>query len=205
MPVETKYVTVAEFKERISLDPAGQKYEGRIDRVLERASRAIDKVCRRRFYADEAATPRKFAPLTSCKVRLDDFYTIDDLEVALDSGDDGTFAQVLSAGDYELEPANGVVDGESGWPFSRLVTTGQLLLPRSTRRYTIQVTATWGWAAVPGDVSEATEIAAAEMLKMQEAPFGVIGGLGDFAFRVRENPVAMRLLAPYVRDPILVA
>lgn len=207
-----EYVTVSEFKERIDLDPSMKAHENRIARVLARSSRAVDNVCHRRFYRDldengddAPASPRRFAPSTSCSVWVDDFWTTDDLEIAVDFGDDGTFEQALSVADYELEPINGVVDGESGWPFSRIVTTRTITLPTTARRRSIQVTAKWGWAEVPGDVAEATEIMAAEMLKMHEAPFGVIGGLGDFAFRVRENPIAMRLLAPYVKDPILVA
>lgn len=201
-----EYVTLSEFKERISLDPAMQAHENRIARVLERSSRAVDKVCRRRFYATDTASARRFAPSTSrCSVRVDDFHTTTGLVVAVDSGDDGTFATTLTVDvDFELEPVNGVVDGEEGWPFSKIVTAGTLL-PRGLRRNSVRVTAKWGWASVPPDVAEATEITASEMLKMHEAPFGVIGGLGDFVFRVRQNPIAMSMLAPYVRDPILAA
>lgn len=200
------YVELAEFKERYGIKPDLTVKDGRINRVLTRASRSIDKHCGRRFYADDAATARRYRPTSSGSVRVDDFHTTVGLVVAVDVDDGGTFGQVLTNGvDFELDPIDGVVDGESGWPFSRIEALQSSTFPTTSRRRSVRVTAKWGWAAVPADVSEATEIIAAELLKLGDAPLGV-AGFGEFGVvRVRTNPKAAELLGPYVRDPILAA
>jgi len=200
-----EYVTVEWMKERLAVRPDSQTITERMERVITRASRMVDKVCHRRFYADTAATARRFAPASGCVVRVDDFHTTDGLIVAVDYGDDGTFEQVLSATDYELEPVNGVVDGEAGWPYMAIRLVSGLTFPAYSRRKSVQVTAKWGWTAVPDPVVEATEVIAAELFKMGDAPLGV-AGFGEFGVvRVRSNPKAAEMLAPYVRDPVLVA
>jgi hypothetical protein len=47
-------------------------------------------------------------------------------------------------------------------------------------------------------VHEACLIVASETVKLRDAPFGV-AGYGDYgAIRVRNNPMAMGMLAPYI-------
>jgi hypothetical protein len=54
-------------------------------------------------------------------------------------------------------------------------------------------------------VTEACRIAAEEIFKLRDTPFG-IGGYGDFGvIRVRDNPFTSRLLNPYRRSAVLVA
>jgi hypothetical protein len=53
-------------------------------------------------------------------------------------------------------------------------------------------------------VHEACLIAATEIFKLKDTPFG-IGGYTDFGImRVRDNPFVARMLAPYQRVPFLV-
>ncbi|HEX6969857.1 MAG TPA: hypothetical protein VF174_13755, partial [Micromonosporaceae bacterium] len=139
-------------------------------------------------------------------VLVDDFHTTTDLVVATDTGDDGTYATAWAASDYELEPVNGMVSGQSDWPYYRIRAVGSHDFPQcGRRRNTVQVTAQWGWAAVPGPVKEACLIVAEELFKLSDAPFGV-AGFGEFGpVRVRMNSRAQSLLAPYRRNPVLVA
>jgi hypothetical protein len=68
----------------------------------------------------------------------------------------------------------------------------------------LQVTARWGWSAVPPAVTEATLILAEELAKLKDAPFGVSGWTEFGVMRVRDNPFAARLLNPYRRNAVLV-
>jgi hypothetical protein len=61
----------------------------------------------------------------------------------------------------------------------------------------VQVTAQWGWAAVPDSVKQATKILAAEIFRLKDAPLGV-AGFNDFGpVRVREVPQVSMLLKRY--------
>jgi hypothetical protein len=119
------------------------------------------------------------------------------LLVAVDSDGDGVFETTWTAADYELRPLNGIVGGQPGWPYNQIRAVGSKCFPRCSRRAVLQVTARWGWAAVPAPVHEACLIVASETVKLRDAPFGV-AGYGDYgAIRVRNNPMAMGMLAPY--------
>jgi hypothetical protein len=80
-----------------------------------------------------------------------------------------------------------------------------MTFPTSAKRAPLQVTARWGWTAVPAPVADACLILAEEDFKLKDSPFGV-GGYGQFGIiRVRDNPMAARMLAPYRRDAVMAA
>lgn len=202
MALGANYATRDELKARMSIDD--DLDNDTLDGALATASRWIEKHTGRQFNTAsvEQSTPRLFRPATSRRMDVDDIATAAGLLVETDAGD-GTFAEVAS-GLFQIEPVNGVVDGEIGWPVSELVTLSGRW-PCDPVRYTVRVTATWGWAAVPAPVKEAALLVATETAKLKDAPFGV-AGFGEFGVvRLRDNPVAMRLLAPYRRRPVQVA
>jgi hypothetical protein len=196
------YATVAEFKgyaDHIS----DSTDDTQITEVLLQASRALEHVCGRQFNKTTTAAARVYHPDSCGRVSPDDFHTTTDLVIKTDSAGDGTYATTLTSSDYTLQPLNGIVDGESGWPYSTILgvnvtfTTGLVIPP-------VQVTAQWGWNAVPTNVKVACIYLALETFKLKGAPFGV-AGFGDFGpIRVRENPRVMAMLAPYRRYPVLV-
>jgi hypothetical protein len=137
---------------------------------------------------------------------VDDFHTTSGLVVKLDTSGDGSFGTTLSPQQYELSPANGVVDGVEGWPFYRIRLLGGATFPCNYggRSRTLQVTAQWGWAKVPEPVRAACKIMAAETWKLKDAPFGVIG-LDEFGIvRVRQNKLAVSKLAAYSKTRLLI-
>jgi hypothetical protein len=178
------------------------------DDALAAASRWIDHFCRRQFNTTSTASARLFYPDGYSYTEVDDFATTVDLAIATDQGADGTYETTWAAADYQLEPLNGINDGESGWPYSKIRAVGSYRFPcvTSVDRAPLQVTAKWGWTAVPGPVKHACLLLASEALKLaREAPFGV-AGFGAFgAVRVRDNPRAESMLEPYRRYPVLVA
>jgi hypothetical protein len=172
--------------------------------ALETASRGIDHFCSRKFNPDTNATARVFRPRSSCLAVVDDFYETAALIVKVDPAGNGTYSTTLTLNtDFILEPSNGVVDGETGWPYYRIVAVNSAFL--DARVPSLQVTAKWGWAATPGPVKQACIYLAEETFKMKGSPFGV-ANMDQFGpIRMRDNPKVMSMLAPYRLYPILVA
>lgn len=202
MALGDPYATATELKAR--LDITVTTYNLEIDDALAAASRDVEHYCHRQFNKTTSATARVFHPMSCRRADVDDFHTVTDLVIATDNGDDGTYETTWAAADYQLEPLNGIVDGESGWPYRSIVAAADRTFTAYGRRPPLQVTAQWGWNAVPAPVKAATLILAAELLKLREAPFGVVG-TGDFGVvRVQNNRKASALLNPYRHQPILV-
>lgn len=201
MALGDSYATLAELKTRLGISDTGD--DTQLTEALSVASRAIEQHCGRQFNKTTTASARTFYPKHCYLAHVHDFHTTTDLVVATDSGADGTYETTISSSNYELQPLNGIVDGESGWPYWRIKTVNATL-PTGTGRASVQVTAQWGWTAVPAGVKESCLILAEEIAKLKDTPFGA-GGFGEFGrIRARENPhVAMRL-APYRLLPVLV-
>lgn len=193
------YATVAELKAYLNL--TSTSIDPELTDSLVTASRDIDKACGRRFWPDTTATARLYYPdVDRCnRTLVDDFWTDDDLVV--ETGSNGTFTAVTS---YELHPLNGIVDGESGWPYNRIrISTSW---PTVSDTAPIRVTAKWGWADAPAPVKTSCIVLAAEALKLaREAPFGVAGFGVDGVVRIRGNARVRDMLAPYMRYALLVA
>lgn len=202
MAIGAPYVTLPELKSYLKITDATDDAE--LQFALDSASRGIDDHCQRQFNDSGAATARVYTPENACWVIVDDFSTTTGLVIKTDEGDDGVYEQTWSAADYYLSPANGVVRGRPGFPYWEIRSTLTSRYFPTWRRPSVEVTARWGWAAVPEPVKQACLVLAAEAFKLKDAPFGV-AGFGEFgAVRVRENPMAARMLQPYERDSWLV-
>lgn len=203
MALGGSYATVDDLKARF--DIADTVDDIRLTEALAGASREIEVHCDRQFNEDIVApSARVYRPLNSRKVLVDDIHTVVGLIVATDEDDDGTYETTWTAADYQLEPLNGIVSGQSGWPYYRIAAVSSRTFP-CNRRPSVQVTAQWGWQTIPAPVKESCLIIAAELFKLGDAPFGV-AGFGEFGpVRVRMNSRAQSLLAPYRRNPVLVA
>lgn len=202
MALGDAYATVNDLKAR--LDREDGIDENALKAALDTASRGIEKMTGRQFNKATTATARVYRPRSYRFVDVDDFHTTTGLIVETDDGDTGTYGTSWASTDYELYPLNGIVDGETGWPWSKVRTLNTRWFRGGTRA-TVRVTAQWGWAAVPAAVKESCLVAAVEIFKLKDAPFGV-GGYGDFGIiRVRDNPFVARMLAPYARNAFLVA
>lgn len=206
MALGDSYATLAELRSRLGItDAAFTAEDTKLTSALAVASRGIEKTCGRQFNLASSATARTYYPYREEWVEVDDFVSVTSVKV--DAGNDGTYEIVWASTDYQSEPLNGVVDGETGWPFWRLRAVGNNVFPiyyLATSRAPLEVTATWGWAAVPTPVKEGALILAEEVYKIKDSPFGA-GGYGQFGIvRARENPMVWARVAPYARDPVLV-
>lgn len=201
MALGDSYATLTELKTRLDISDTND--DSRLTAALDSVSREIESWCRRQFNKTTDASARVYQPRHGCLAVVDDFHTTTGLEIATDAGDDGTYETTWAASDYQLEPLNGMVSGQSGWPYYRITAISRWF-PTCSKRPSVQVTAQWGWAAVPAPVKEACLMMAAETFKMGDAPFGV-AGFGEFgAVRVRMNTRAQTMLAPYRHMPVLV-
>lgn len=207
MPLGDSYATLAELKVRLG-GVTGSTDDSALTNALAVASRGVEKVCRRQFNQAASATARIFYPCQQWLAEVDDISTTSGLIIATDSGNDGTYETTWASTDYQLEPLNGVVEGESGWPYWKIRAVSGKVFPTLTTlaaRAPLQVTAQWGWSAVPSPIKEACLAVAEETFKLKDAPYGVIGAAEFGAIRVRANPMAMAMIAPYGLEPVLAA
>lgn len=208
MALGDNYCTLAELRTRVGITDATNTTEDtKLTEALTTASRSIEQMAGRQFNLATGATPRLFYPDDYCKTQVYDIASVSGLAIKTDTAGDGTYATTWQTTDYQLEPLDGVVDGQAGWPWWRIRAVAGLRFPcvASTSRAPLQVTAIWGWAAVPAPVKEATLILAEELYSLKNTPFGV-GGYGQFGIiRARENPMVMTRLMPYLLHPVLVA
>jgi hypothetical protein len=201
-PGPPTYASLSELKAYLGITDTAE--DPQLQDSLITASRSIEHICGRRFWPDQVATARLFQPRDADVVNVDDFWTSTGLIVAVDDSDSGTYSRVLSATDYVLEPFNGVNDGEPGWPYYRLGATNSGW-PSRSRRPSVQVTAKWGWAAVPGPIKQACIYLAEETFKMKGSPFGVAATDQFGPIRMRNNPKVMSMLAPYQDSVVMMA
>jgi hypothetical protein len=139
------YASVLELETRL-----GQTDNGTFADLLDMASRAIESFTRRQFNKQTTgpvATARRFRALDPQRLPVDDFHVVTDLAIEVN----GTAWDVT---DVELRPPDGVVNGQSGWPFFDLLTLARTWPPG--RRAKVEVTAHWGWNAVPEGIRQAT-------------------------------------------------
>jgi hypothetical protein len=165
MSLGDSYGTVAELEIRL-----GQADDGRYAAALAAASRDAERYCGRQFNNVVIAAARTFQPRNRHVLLVDDFHTTTDLVIETDTGDDGTYETTWTAADYLLWPPGGLRDGVPGWPYERVTAVESLEFPCGNARPSVQVTAQWGWAAVPAAVKDAVLAAAEARLAKQAAP-----------------------------------
>jgi hypothetical protein len=206
LPIGDAYATKAELK-GYAEHFTDTVDDTQLDEVLLQASRAIEHYCQRQFNKATSATAKVFYPDQYYVATVDDFWTTASLAIATDQGNDGTYEVTWAATDYQLEPLNQVVDGETGWAYYRIRAVGNQRFPcvYLDQRAPLQVTAQWGWNAVPTNVKVACIYLALETFKLKGAPFGVANFDQFGPIRVRDNPKVMNMLAPYRLVPLMVA
>lgn len=124
---------------------------------LTAISRYIESpaVCGQFFTKDTAAVVRIFRPEhTSAELWLGTDLAVAPTQIRLDTAADGTYATTLAAAYWELWPLN-AADGPEARPWRRidLVSWGTYTSWAAGQR--VEVTAQWGWPAVPAAIRQA--------------------------------------------------
>lgn len=202
MAIGADYVTRAELKSYMGLETSVMDAE--VDAAISSASRAIEKHCFRQFNLAGAATARVFYPLRPELTIVDDISDATGLIVKTDDDGDGVFENTWTIGtDFELQPLNGVRNGVPGWPYWKIVACGTIKSFRGSHRANVQVTANWGWLALPADVKQACKVLASDAFQYKDTRMGVAGA-DQFGtvIRVKDSGVACVLLKEFVRGRV---
>jgi len=177
MAIVNGYCTLAEIKASARITDSVD--DTLLELAVESASRMVDSYTQRYFYTAGTAT-RLFAPQDSYVAEIDDLITLTTLQTS--DGDD--FGTTWAAKDYQLEPLNGIVDGLTNHPSTRIRAVDDYLFDVLDGEATVRVVGVWGWSAVPTAVKQATVIQAARIFKRNDSPLGIAGFGEQGAVRV---------------------
>ncbi len=159
--------------------------------------------------------PHRFVSNDPWLVEVDDISTNQGLIVQTDYAGDGSYSTLWSAGDFQTEPVNQIMQGQAGWPTVKLRAIrslyfpvwGGISYPKPFTQALVQVTARWGWQAVPSPVNEAAIIQAIATFKAKDVPFGATPFPETGILRLAEylHPTAAMLIEPYRDQTVMVA
>lgn len=208
MAITNGYATLAQVRKELggTYAVADVDDDTMIELSIEAASRQIDGHCGRRFWQDPTVKTREYHAYSGYCVEVDDISTTTALVVKTDETADGTFGTTLTIStDFLLMPLN-AADQVPVQPYTEIHVTDNYYLPRpSNGRPGVQVTAQFGWPAVPDNVEKACIIQAVQLFKAKDAAFGVasFGEMGG-GMRVHAglNPIAKALVAQYAHPAV---
>ena len=149
----TVYATAAEYRAALSGTDASQ--DASILADLTTISRYIDSVCNRFFGADSAAVARVFtAPVNYRALIVGDMAAVP-TGVLIDTDNDGSFTGETAVTGFEAWPLNAALDPEPR-PYYMIGLPSWASPSAFTAGSRVQVTAKWGWPAVPAAIKAAT-------------------------------------------------
>lgn len=199
MAVTNGYCTVTELRDH--LGDSGAKLDADLlERAINATSRAIDDYTGRRFWQDSTVQTKTYKVWHPYIAWVDDISTTTGLIIKTDGTGDYSWSSTWLVTDYDLEPDD--ADGVAR-PWWRVVAIGTQTFPVSPRRRTLQVTAKFGWSAIPDQINEATILKAASLFKRKDAVLGVVS-FADFGpMRIsRKDHDVVELIGNFVRSPM---
>jgi hypothetical protein len=196
MAITNGYATLAEIKSFLSISDSVD--DTLLENMVEAASRSIDRIANRRFYADTSASARSYRVNSPVVLYTDDISGTTGLLVKLDEDGDGTFETTLTIDtDFIMDPLTAAALGR---PFTQVTIVSNTksfpIFPglfQNGLRPGVQVTAKWGWPSVPDDIAQACLILTADLYKRKDSPGGVLG-LGDLG-AIRMTPLGRDVTA----------
>lgn len=201
MALTNCYLTMDDIRGRAGI--ADHDDDPTLDPAINRACRAIDVYCGQFFYDAGSATARTYKPTAATVAQVDPFNTTTGLVIKTDDNDDGTYETTWASTDYELDYFGGQMSNMLSAPYDRIYAIGSYYFPKTGyRRRTLEVTARWGWTAVPSSVVEAAHILSIDLWKRKDTPFGITTGSIDFGgLRIGRDLMAQvsSLLQPFRR------
>lgn len=196
MAITNGYTTLASMKNFLSIVDSTD--DTLLEGLIESASRSIDRIANRRFYADSSASARSYRANNNVFVYVDDISSTTGLVVKTDDDGDGTFETTLTINtDFLVDPLTAAALGR---PFTQLTMVNTLNvwpvypgLFSNGLRPGVEVTAKWGWPSVPDDIETACQILTADLYKRKDSPGGILG-LGDLG-AIRMSPLGRDVTA----------
>ena len=196
MAITNGYATLAQAKTFLSIIDSVD--DTLLESLIESASRSIDRIANRRFYIDATASARKYRASSPVFLFTDDISSTTGLIVKVDEDGDGVFETTFTLdSDYVMDP---LTAPSLNRPFTQITIVSNIntfpIFPglfSNGLRPGIEVTAKWGWPAVPDDIETACLILTADLYKRKDSPGGVLG-LGDLG-AIRMSPLGRDITA----------
>lgn len=202
MAITNGYTTVATFQSYTGMATITADETINIEKAIESASRSIDRMTNRRFWADTEATARQYRATDFYRLFTDDISSTTGLIIKTDTGGDGTFETTLTFNtDYILDPVNA---SQLERPYTVVTMVGTTLFPSPVNlRPGVQVTAKFGWynGTPPDDIEEACLILSTDLVKRASSVGGVLG-LSELG-AIRMSPLGrdvQAMVRPYRRE-----
>jgi hypothetical protein len=201
MGVTDAYATVDEYKARVGKTTSGD--DTVLAAQLLTVSRQIDKECERFFGQDAAAVDRLYDGNGLTRLYVDDIASLTELAVKVDLDGDWDFGdtdEVLTKDThFWLGPVNADKGSEPGpWRCLDIIPGNGRLSLWPERPRSVQVTALFGWPAVPGAVKELTVYMTRDWRARLES--GPTLMLEDSGAQVRLSPETFLLLRDVKRQ-----
>lgn len=202
MPWQPDYATADDLGAYVRIPEGDDGDDAQLALAVTAASRAIDTVAHRQFGQEAAPVARYYtARYDHARCRwvadIDDLQDSTGLAVRIDSAGDGTYADEITA--YQLTPANAAPDER---PWTRLEVLGSSTVTPTGTPDGVQITALWGWTAVPATIQQACLLQASRLLTRRDAPFGVAGSPeagSELRLLARVDPDVEVTIRPYIR------
>jgi hypothetical protein len=205
LAITDAYATAAEYRTRYSItQTSGQLAEAAILADLTAISRHIDSKVGRFFTKDASAVARKYRrdernPNAEI-LHVDDLVSVTSIKI--DEDNDGSFADesALAVADFELQPVNAALGAEVK-PFTMIRATPWGAQGSWPTGIWIEVTAVFGWPAVPAAIKSATlDIAAILRIESPRATRR-IPEMGDAIESSREAQDILQAIVATYRHP----
>lgn len=195
------YCSNEELKSRLGITDTTDDFE--ITLAVQAASRSIDELTGRYFWRSASSEVRTYIPTSIYDQKLDDLVSV--TSVMVDYDGDGIYETTWTENvEFQLYAYQGNYNttalGEQ-WPYTGFNIVGPQFIPIVwpwSHLNRVQVTGVFGWPAVPSSIKQATLLAAADLFRQKDAPFG-IAGFGEFALRIQQNPTVLRLARRYIK------
>jgi len=201
MALTDPYAEITDYKARVGKTSGDD--DAALLETLKAVSRLIDRECERFFGVDAAVVTRPYDGNGLARLYLDDVATATGLVVKVDLDADydfdGADETLTKDSHFWLGPVN-ADKGPEPMPFRYLEivpANGRLTVwPAQARA--VQVTAKFGWPAVPGAIKEATVMVTREIVDLQKA--GMTMALQDVDSAVRLSPTAFSIVQRIKRE-----
>lgn len=164
---------------------------------LSAACRSIDDTTGRRFYLDPAPSARVINPTRRLVQDEDGWHLlvpdIGDVDgLVVEVGRPGAWTDVTSR--IEAEPTDAIAEQNA---VTSLLMVGGVWPVGGGKR--VRITARWGWPIVKPQISEASLLLGARLVKRKDSPEGVLGSSEWGVIRLsRTDPDVYALIQPYI-------
>ena len=192
----TAYATLAQVKAALRITDSVDDTLLEMARVS--ASDLVDGYTGRTFTTSGTVT-RVFAPSDDYVLQTDDIAGTA-LTITSSTGADGVFDTTWKTTDYQLEPLNGVSNGQAV-PYTRIRAIQDYLWPVAGGEATVRVTGVYGFPSIPLVITQATVLQASRIFTRLQSPLGVagFGEMGVVRVTRALDPDVAALVEPYRR------